>query len=200
MGLSGIGEIRTPVAQPWYIHGGGYCGVVHDDEITPAIKAVWELEARMNVYEGCDFMCVDEKEDAQDSLLESAPYGVEKPGELVFARHSTPGRSLKMLQRVPASPGWFNVYLTNREPWFLIRAIAVWMLVRERRQNVSAISALLSFVSRYEAPSIIGVDGRLDFPAVGGSPGFLEMTHKSMITPAATERWVSLAKKATGPT
>ncbi len=56
MGLSqtGINEVGTPASQPWYEWSAGYRGMVHDDEITLAVKHAWEVQARL-IAENSDY-------------------------------------------------------------------------------------------------------------------------------------------------
>jgi hypothetical protein len=221
MGLSqtGIAEIGTPIAPLSCVGCSGYWGMVHDEEVTPAVKHAWQVEAYTTATGSNSpwrhLCCVDDDGEAEPRMPDQvrglsdllltvnflpkckyvAPRGADTIREaktwvgIILARAKAlflPSEKLKVLQRVPASPGWHNVYLTNREPWFHLRAIAFWMLVRKIRSP---------FVPR----SVIGLDAGINFPAANDGQGFVQMIHKSEITPAMTERWTSAAKKAIIP-
>jgi hypothetical protein len=220
MGLNQCGnEIDTPIAQPWYEWSAGYCGMAHDEEITPAVRHAWEVAAIGAAHSGFPWQYLSRVGEDQETeprmpgqvrqfndLLLTVNFLIKRkystpqaadaaskaktPLDILLAKIKSflPSQKMKVLQRVPASPGWYNVYLTDREPWFHLRTIAFWMLVRRPRLE-----------SAFGLPTVIGVDGGVNCPAVGGGQGFVEMIHKNQITAATTERWTSAAKKVIVP-
>jgi hypothetical protein len=89
--------------------------------------------------------------------------------------------------------------LLARDPWYLLRPVAVWALVRRRSPRKFFLNLFgkrspdFLLWETYRGTSVEGVDGTLGLTE--NTSGFLEMTHESVITPELRASWEALAKE-----
>ncbi|MEI7731248.1 MAG: hypothetical protein WCO56_16860 [Verrucomicrobiota bacterium] len=156
IGLDGTHWITCP-----WVEGDGYYGTVHTSEITDFMRREWYFEAMF-------------RESNQDLNLsqvpkENPPEFSGTPIKLAHIVHHAECLSdnTHVICRTPAFPGWFNVYLLTDEPWYLLRPIAIWALVRRREPRKFFLNALGKLCphfllwERFGLPCVEGVDGTL---------------------------------------
>jgi hypothetical protein len=187
IGLDGVHSITCPHPEI-----SGYFGAVHSSEITKPVRCAWGFEAQFRKSnQSLDLMCVEDCHTRETFAGEP----VRLDG--ILGHRGFVEATVKTVSRVPATPGWFNVYLLERSPWYFLRPVVVWNL--ERRRSPSGFFWNLLgkrypdwFIwGRYGQASVVGIDGSL------GQPGsaFLEMTHESVITSKGQSVWESLARE-----